>query len=114
MTTDERKRGLRAAVDAKLARIMKDKDSSLTVLHANELERAVMAFRFGVDLLWQIIDSLVDECAEQDIRPGAPHDATCPKCGGDWPWCEACQSYHSPCNPTCKAKLRPAESPKEG
>jgi hypothetical protein len=33
------------------------------------------------------------------------HNAeTCPKCNGDWPFCEACQSYHSPCNPTCRAK----------
>lgn len=22
----------------------------------------------------------------------------------DWPWCEACQSWHHPSNPTCKAK----------
>ena len=22
----------------------------------------------------------------------------------DWPWCEACKSYHHPSNPTCRAK----------
>lgn len=32
------------------------------------------------------------------------HDPNCPDCLGAWPWCEACQSYHSPCNPTCKLK----------
>lgn len=34
----------------------------------------------------------------------AHNEATCPKCQGDWPWCESCKSYHSPCNPTCRAK----------
>lgn len=36
------------------------------------------------------------------------HDPDCPACNKSWPWCEACQSYHSPCNPTCFAKVRPA------
>jgi hypothetical protein len=49
MTPDERKRGLRAAVLAKWRRIGSGQDTDYDCM---------------ADLLWTIIDSLVDECEE--------------------------------------------------
>ncbi len=54
MTTDERKRGLRAAVDVKVRGIIGDGD------------KRVLSQVQEVELLWSIIDALVDECAARD------------------------------------------------
>lgn len=41
--------------------------------------------------------------------PDPCHDGTCQSCFDhrfdaevDWPWCEACRSWHHPANPTCR------------
>lgn len=67
MTTTERKRGLRAAVEAK-------------VHHPDPNFR--MLFPDQIDLLWEVIDSLVDECARAPRELSA--DAKCPKCDSDF------------------------------
>ena len=54
MTPDERKRGLRAAVNAK------------TTAYGD-----IGIWTYTTGLLWQIIDSLVDECAEAASRSAA-------------------------------------------
>ena len=56
MNTDERKRGLRAAVNAK------------TVAHGD-----IGIWTYTVGLLWEIIDSLVDEIEQA-------HSGLCPHC----------------------------------
>jgi len=71
---DERKRGLRAAVDAKLRGIAERKREPLerilpTLGDSTLKPMFIRLFALGweVNLLWEIIDSLVDEV--ESVRP---------------------------------------------
>jgi hypothetical protein len=67
MTPEERKRGLRAAVEAKLQSHMESKRDAIDTLCSSSPEkRAVLSFMVSVQILWDIIDSLVEECADLD------------------------------------------------
>lgn len=72
MTPDERKRGLVSAVEAKMKRLCEDKWKSLEFLGAGSTEVEFIIRGWKIELLWEIIDSLVDECEE--LRSAARGD----------------------------------------
>jgi hypothetical protein len=64
MTADERKRGLRAAVDAKIRKRTETQAKRLEALGAiSAADLAAFTLRDAISLTWDVVDSLVDEIA---------------------------------------------------
>jgi hypothetical protein len=90
MTADERKRELRDAVQVKLNALRMDKADALDTIGANPFERGMISNALWAPaLLWEIIDSLVDEADKSatvlsefisDIEAVGPKIV-----GKDWP-----------------------------
>ena|SRR5579883_2098252 len=109
MTPEERKRGLRAAVQAKLQAIVDSKHDCLERLGATPTDRELLSLRWSTELLWDVIDSLVDQCATaeavvaefmQDVQAaGGPKEVR-----KQWP--DLIVTY----NKARMLQLRPAES----
>lgn len=64
MTPEERKRGLRAAVQAKIDLIWESKIESLKVLNVTSNQARIIQDGWQLTIMWEVIDSLVDEVAE--------------------------------------------------
>ncbi len=61
MTSEERKQGLRRAVDAKIQRLAVEKEQALLTLNVDQFGADWIARGWRIDLLWEVVDSLVDE-----------------------------------------------------
>jgi hypothetical protein len=64
VTATEHKAAFRTAVQERIEGLMELKKDFLEALHATKLERDILAHSFTVDVLWEVVDRLVDDLHE--------------------------------------------------